>query len=105
MSTCIIRKVVTATAAILALTLFLPAPASAQMPANCNANLLDESISRDPSAPTALAGDVINYTVIVVNRIILPSGCNPADPNNLCTGNQTPLCAAPASTPARANVR
>src|SRR5262245_7861500 len=36
-----IRKVVTATAAILALTLLLAAPASAQqMPPGCNANLL-----------------------------------------------------------------
>jgi hypothetical protein len=64
-----IRKVVTATAAFLALALLLLAPASAQqMPPGCNANLLDETLSRDPSGPTALAGDVINYTVFVINR-------------------------------------
>jgi hypothetical protein len=45
MYTCI-RKVLTASAAILALALLLPASASAQNPGNCNANLLDNHFQR-----------------------------------------------------------
>src|SRR4030095_17186697 len=80
MGTCI-RKVVTATAAILALALLLPAPASAQSPANCNANLLDQTISRFPPDPTALPGDVIQYLIVAVNRSLQPPACDPADPH------------------------
>src|SRR5215471_16698352 len=91
MSTCI-GKVVTATAAILALTLVLAGPASAQqMPPGCNANLLDETISRSPSGPTALAGDVINYTIFVTNHIKQPPGCDPLNPNASCTAPGVPL--------------
>src|SRR5262245_52395075 len=99
MSTCI-RKVVTATAAILALTLLLAAPTSAKrMPPGCDANLLDETISRSPSGPTALAGDVINYTIFVTNHIRQPGGCDPATPNAQCTGAGTPFnCCTGAGT-------
>src|SRR5262245_63361479 len=99
MSTCI-GKVVTATAAILALTLLLAGPASAQqMPPGCDANLLDETISRSPSGPTALAGDVINYTVFVVNHIKERPNCDPMNPNAQCTGAGTPFnCCTGAGT-------
>jgi hypothetical protein len=98
MSTCI-RNVVTATAAILALALLLPAPASAQNPPNCNANLLDQTIARIPPGPTAIAGATINYTVIVINRSISPPGCDPMNPNNLCTGAGAPFaCCTGAGT-------
>jgi hypothetical protein len=75
-----IRKVVTATAAILALALLLPAPASAQSPANCNANLLDESISR--STDTAMAGQIVTYLGTATDRTKNPAGCStdPLDP-------------------------
>jgi hypothetical protein len=75
MCTCI-RRVVTASAAICALMLMLPASASAQNPPNCNANLLDVTISRDKLA--ALPGETVNYTVNVINRSVLgvQIGCN-----------------------------
>jgi hypothetical protein len=50
----------------------------AQSPANCNANLLDESISAVPT--TAGAGDTVNYLVIVTDRSVLPPGCIPGAP-------------------------
>jgi hypothetical protein len=55
-----------------------PQLASAQTPANCNANLLDESISAVPT--TAGAGDTVNYLVIVTDRSVLPPGCTPGAP-------------------------
>jgi hypothetical protein len=75
MRTCI-RKVVPACAAIFVLVLMLPASASAQNPPNCNANLLDITISRDRLA--ARPGETVNYTVNVINRIATGSqiGCN-----------------------------
>ena len=48
--------------------LMLPASASAQTPANCNANLLDITISRDKAA--ARPGEIVNYTVNVINRSV-----------------------------------
>jgi hypothetical protein len=73
------RKVVTASAAIFVLALMLSASASAQNPANCNANLLDITISRDRLA--VRPGETVNYFVIVVNRseIGVQIGCNTLD--------------------------
>jgi hypothetical protein len=70
---------VIATAATLALALMLPAAAGAQTPATCNANLLDITISRD--TPAARPGDIVNYTVNVINRSVLgvQIGCNTLD--------------------------
>src|SRR5262249_33445833 len=95
-----IRKVVTATAAILALALLLAGPASAQqMPPGCKANLLAETISRQPPGPMALAGDVINYTIFVTNHIKQPPNCDPMNPNASCTANGVPLnCCTGAGT-------
>ena len=70
MYTCI-RTVLTTTAAILALALMLPASASAQNPANCNANLLDITISRDRLA--ARPGEIVNYIINVINRSVIGS--------------------------------
>jgi hypothetical protein len=90
MGTCI-RKVVTATAAILALALLLPAPASAQNPPNCNANLLEVSISSDrPPCSRPLAGEVINYSVGVTNHSLTPANCTP------CTPAEEPSCTTPS---------
>ena len=58
--------------------LLLPIAVRAQSPANCNANLLDESISAVPT--TAGAGDIVNYVVIVTDRSLIPPGCTPGDP-------------------------
>lgn len=57
----------------------LPAPADAQTPANCNANLFDQAIARDKIG--ARPGEIVNYTVAFVNRSVLPPpstqiGCN-----------------------------
>src|SRR5262245_47276275 len=63
----------------LAVLLLLPVSASAQTPANCNANLFDQAISRDKIA--ARPGEIVNYNVAFVNRSALPPpstqiGCN-----------------------------
>src|SRR4029453_13692184 len=79
MCTCI-RKVVTATAALLALPLRLPPSAGRpQTPPTCNANLLDVTISRD--TPAARPGEIVNYTVNIINRSVLgvQIGCNALD--------------------------
>jgi hypothetical protein len=78
MYTCI-RTVLTTTAAILALALMLPASASAQNPADCNANLLDITISR--STPAARPGEIVTYNINVINRIAIGPqiGCNTLD--------------------------
>lgn len=55
-----------------------PRLASAQSPADCNANLLDESISR--STDTAVAGQTVTFTVTAVDRTRLPPGCATGDP-------------------------
>jgi hypothetical protein len=61
--------------AAVALLLGLPMAAGAQSPANCNANLLDESVSR--STATAGAGDIVTYLVTATDRTLLPPGCVP----------------------------
>jgi hypothetical protein len=73
------RTIVTALAVTIAVALLLPAAASAQNPANCNANLLDVTISRDRL--TARPGEIVNYTVNVINRSVLgvQIGCNTLD--------------------------
>jgi hypothetical protein len=73
------RTIVTALAVTIALALLLPAAASAQNPANCNANLLDVTISRDTLV--AQPGETVNYTVNVINRSVLgvQIGCNTLD--------------------------
>ncbi len=78
MCTCI-RKVVPACAAIFVLMLMLPASASAQTPPNCNANLLDITISRSTLA--ARPGETVTFTVNVINRSVLGTqiGCNTLD--------------------------
>jgi hypothetical protein len=75
----LIRTIVTALAVTIAVALLLPAAASAQNPANCNANLLDVTISRDRL--TARPGDIVNYTVNIINRSNLgvQIGCNALD--------------------------
>jgi hypothetical protein len=61
----------------------LPTAASAQNPANCNANLFDQAIARDKIA--ARPGETVTYTVAFVNRTTLGSpptqqiGCNVLD--------------------------
>ena len=73
------RTIVTALAVTIALALLLPAAASAQNPAGCNANLLDVTISRDTLA--ARPGETVNYTVNVINRSVIGMqiGCNTLD--------------------------
>jgi hypothetical protein len=73
------RTIVTALAVTIALALLLPAAASAQNPANCNANLFDVTISRDVLA--AQPGETVNYTVNVINRSVsgIQVGCNTLD--------------------------
>jgi hypothetical protein len=73
------RTIVTALAVTIALALLLPAAASAQNPPNCNANLLDITISRDRLV--ARPGETVNYTVNVINRSVsgVQIGCNTLD--------------------------
>jgi hypothetical protein len=70
---------VTASAALFVLALMLSALASAQIPADCNANLLDITISRDVLATRP--GETVNYTVNIINRSVLgvQIGCNTLD--------------------------
>src|SRR5262249_35368722 len=67
------RAVATMAAAV-ALALH-PMAASGQSPANCNANLLDESISR--STATAGAGQKVTYLVTAIDRTLNPPMCVP----------------------------
>src|SRR4029453_17684676 len=52
------------------------APASAQTPATCNANLFDEAIARDKDLTAP--GEIVNYRVALVNRSVTNAliGCN-----------------------------
>jgi hypothetical protein len=75
------RTIVTALAVTIAVALLLPAAANAQEgnPPGCNSNLLDVTISRDRL--TARPGDIVNYTVNIINRSNLgvQIGCNALD--------------------------
>jgi hypothetical protein len=71
-----VRKVVTATAAILALALMLPAAASAQSPPNCNANVFNVTIAGDTLA--TIPGDTVEFTLRVENPAVIGGqiGCD-----------------------------
>src|SRR5262249_14774852 len=57
------------------LALGVATSAHAQTPANCTANLLDETISR--STATAGPGDIVTYLVTATDRTLSPPGCTP----------------------------